>query len=48
MFTLLTILKPNKFLLNNSNLIKEEMMKISLKEGGAKMFRILNSGVNKR
>jgi hypothetical protein len=27
--------------------MKEEMMKISLKEEGAKMFQILNSGVNK-
>ena len=41
------VLTPNKLLLNN-NFMKEEMMKISLKEEGAKMFRSLNSGVNKR
>jgi len=28
--------------------MKEEMIKISLKEEGAKMFQSLNSGVNKR
>jgi hypothetical protein len=47
MFTLLTILTPNKLLLND-NFMKEEMMKISLKEEGAKMFQSLNSGVNKK
>jgi hypothetical protein len=37
MFTLLTILTPHKILLNN-NFMKVEMMKISLKEEGPKMF----------